>query len=215
MQSILDKPIVLCLNAGWSPIRTGSVREAILAMNSTGAGDKDRAAVGLSIEYRENPDGTFDFSEPAAMIPVPWKDWIHLPIRPYDEVIHTARLEIRAPTVVIAQHYAKMPNKTFRPSKKTIYERDKGLCQYTGVPVSYAKATLDHVHPKSKGGKDTFENLVLCAPDVNHAKGNKSNKEAGLTLRRKPVAPLPVPAAALIREARHADWQWFLAKNAK
>ena len=213
MSALLDKPITLCLNANWMPIRTTCIRDAILAMNSTGAGSLDRAAVGLDIQYRENEDGTFDFSEPLAMIPTKWQDWIKLPIRPFDEVIRSARLEIRAPTVVIAVHFAKMPKKSFRASKRTIYDRDKGVCQYTGQKLSYKEATLDHVQPRSKGGKDTFENLVLSAPRVNHEKGNKSNKEAGLKLLRKPVAPLPVPAMALITEARHADWQWFLAKN--
>lgn len=210
MSDIMNKPITLCLNANWMPIRTANVREAILAMNSQ-SGDGG-AYAGLDIQYKENADGTFDFSEPLAMIPTKWEEWIQLPVRPFDEVIHSARLAIRAPTVVIAVNYAKMPNKAFRPSKKTIYERDKGVCQYTGQKLSYKEATLDHVHPKSKGGKDTFENLVLAAPKVNHGKGNKSNQEAGLKLLKKPTAPAPVPAMALITEARHADWKWFIHK---
>ncbi len=213
MSNILDKPICLCLNSNWLPIRTSSVREAILAMNATGSDGSDRAAVGLNIEYKQNEDGSYDFSEAAAMIPTPWSEWVKLPIRPFDEVLHSPRMSIRVPTVLIAIHYKKMPSKTFRPSKKTIYDRDKGLCQYTGKQLSFRQASLDHVQPRSKGGKDTFENLVLCDPDINHKKGNKSNKEAGLKLLKQPKAPLPVPAIALIREARHMDWSWFLVKN--
>lgn len=214
MSQILEQPITLCLNADWQPIRTTCPREAILAMNSTGdVKSKDRAAVALDIQYELNEDGTYDFTKMPNFAPTGWADWIKLPIRPFDEVINSARFAIRVPTVVIAVHYHKMPMKSFRASKKTIYERDKGVCQYTGQKLSYKEATLDHIHPRSKGGKDTFENLVLSAPKVNHEKGNKSNKEAGLKLLRKPVAPLPVPAIALITEARHADWQWFLAKR--
>lgn len=210
MSNILDKPITLCLNANWMPIRTACIREAILAMNSVGNGSEDRAAVGLDIQYKQNEDGSYDFSEPLSMIPTKWDDWVNLPIRPFDEFIQTTRFAVRAPTVVIAVHYNKMPNKTFRPSKRTIYERDGGKCQYTGRKLTFKEATLDHVTPRSKGGKDTFENMVLSDAKVNHEKGNKSNKEAGLKLLRQPKAPLPVPAIALIKEARHADWKWFI-----
>ncbi len=212
--SVIDKPITLALNANWMPIGTRSVRDAIVAMNSVGEGSEKNAAVGLDIVYKQNEDGSYDFSQPLTMIPTPWEEWIKLPILPYHDVIHSAMMDVRVPTVVLAMGYHKMPNKTFRPSKKTIYERDKGICQYTGKKVSYNSGTLDHVTPKSKGGKDTFENLVLCAPEVNFKKGNKSNKEAGLKLLKQPKAPLPMPVMALITEARHADWKWFLAKTA-
>ncbi len=214
MSNILDKPIVLALNANWLPIRTCSVRQAILAMNSSGV-NNDSAAVGLDIQYKQNSDGSYDFSEPLAMIPTPWAEWIKLPVRSIDERVRSALLDVRVPTVVISLGYKKMPNKTFRPSKKTIYERDKGICQYTGKSLSFKQGTLDHITPRSKGGKDTFENLVLACPDINHRKGNKSNEEAGLKLLKKPKAPLPVPAIALITEARSFDWQWFLIKNHK
>lgn len=214
MSNILDQPIVLALNSAWLPIGVRSVREAILAMTACGP-SSDRAAVALDIQYKQNEDGSLDFGEVVSMIPTDWDEWCKLPVRSHDASVNSARLNLRAPTVVIAKNYHKMPRKSFRPSKKTIYERDKGICQYTGQQLSYGKSTLDHVLAKSKGGKDTFENLVLCAPEVNHAKGNKSNKEAGLKLLRKPVAPLPVPAMALITQARHIDWSWFVNKMSK
>lgn len=214
MSNILDQPIVLALNSAWLPIGVRSVREAILAMTACGP-SADRAAVALDIQYKQNEDGSYDFKEVSAMIPTDWDDWVKLPVREHDESVNSARLNLRAPTVVIARNYHKMPQKAFRPSKKTIYERDKGTCQYTGQKLSFGQATLDHIQPKSKGGKDTFENLVLAAPEVNHAKGNKSNKEAGLKLLRQPKAPLPVPAIALITQARHIDWSWFVNKMSK
>lgn len=212
MSKILETIQVLSLNSSWLPIGTKTVREGILAMTAD-SGSSSGAAVALDIQYRQNEDGSYDFSEPVAMIPTKWDEWIKLPIRPFDEVIHSARFSIRAPTVVIAVHYSQMPTKSFRPSKKTIYARDKGICQYTGEKLSYGVATLDHIKPKSKGGKDTWENLVLCSPKLNHEKGNKSNKEAGLKLLKQPKAPLPVAAMALITEARVVDWSWFVNKK--
>jgi 5-methylcytosine-specific restriction endonuclease McrA len=173
------------------------------------------AAVGLDIVYRQNEDGSYDFSEPLSMCPAKWTDWIKLPIRSFDDVIHSAKLTLRAPTVVVAINYSQMPKKTARAGKKAIYERDKGICQYTGKKLSYNAGTLDHIKPKSKGGKDTFENLVLCDPQVNHRKGNKSNKEAGLKLLRQPKAPLSVTVGSLIVDARHRDWNFFLLNRKK
>jgi len=195
------------------PILTGTVRKAICDMNADSE-NRSLVAAALDIQYGLKEDGTWDFDNPpVAMIPTKWADWVSLPVRDYDEVINSALLKIRVPTVVVSLGYRKMPLKKFRPSKRTVYQRDKGTCQYTGRKLSYSEATLDHVNPKSKGGKDTFTNLVLCAPDVNHKKGNKSNQEAGLKLLRKPIEPAPVPAAALITEARTRDWSWFLMKT--
>ena len=194
------------------PIRKGSVREAILAMTADNS-EHDRAAVALDIQYDLDEQGEWDFNNPPlAMIPTKWEDWVKLPIRDYDSVVHSAKLAIRAPTVVIAKNYHKMPKISHRPSKRTIYERDKGICQYTGKKLSFASASLDHVLPKSKGGKDTFENLVLCEAKTNHEKGNKSNAEAGLVLLRAPKAVPTVPASALIKIPAHFDWRWFLIK---
>ncbi len=216
MSKVLDQHSVIFLNSSWLPIRTGTVRQAILAMNSDGS-DNSSAVVCLDITYGVNDDGSWDFENaPTSIIPVKWEDWIKLPIRDYDEVIHSSKLAIRAPTVAIAVNYRHMPQMKFRPSKRTIYERDNGVCQYTGAKLSYGTATIDHVLPKHRGGKDTFENLVLSDPTVNHTKGHKTNKEAGLKLLRQPKAPLPVPAAALIKDTRgFSDWRWFIMKHQK
>lgn len=219
--NILDKPVCLCLNAGWSPIGTRSVREAILAMTANPS-EKDRAAVGLNIEYRQRDDGTYDFSQPLAMIPVAWEDWVKLPIREFDEVLHSAKMTIRVPHVILAKNFHKMPLKKFRLSKKTIYDREQGRCAYTGKKLSLSGSTLDHVVSRDEwrrrgleGSPDRFTNVVLCDPKVNFDKSNKPLKETNLKLRIVPKEPNPVPVVALITEARDTDWKWFVAKQQK
>jgi 5-methylcytosine-specific restriction endonuclease McrA len=210
--SILDQPIVLCLNAGWQRIDTKTVQEAIVAMNSANdASAKSKAFHGMNIEYAQAVNGLYDFSKPEHIYPVPWREWIELPIRPYDEVIRCSggRL-VRVPTVIISTSYHKMPRKTKRLTKAAIYERDGGKCQYTGRQLTRKEATIDHVMPKSRGGRDTWENWALAAPEVNFEKADRTPAEAGLTLLRKPSAPTALPVSAFIREARHNDWKIFM-----
>ena len=79
----------------------------------------------------------------------------------------------------------KRPNRPRKPTRINLYIRDKGVCQYCGDKLTYEGSTLDHVLPKSRGGGDKWENLVLCCPPCNYKKGNKLLSESGLALRNK------------------------------
>jgi 5-methylcytosine-specific restriction endonuclease McrA len=71
--------------------------------------------------------------------------------------------------------------------------------------------TLDHVVPRSRGGPDTWENLVWAAKNVNQRKGNRLPHEAGLKLLTVPRAPKEVPVTAFIRSVPGIDeWKLFL-----
>lgn len=202
----LDSKSVLVLNSAWQPISIKTIREAILSLCS-GIGD-DKAALALDIQFENEHD-----EKPAYVNPVAWDEWITLPIRDSDAVIHSAKLAVRAPTVCIAVNYQKIPLHRPRPSRKSIYERDKGRCIYTGKQVSYGAFDLEHIMPRSRGGKDTFENLAVSCKDVNNFKGDRTPEEAGLKLLWKPKAPAAMPVSALITQAKHRDWEMFLVKN--
>ena len=73
------------------------------------------------------------------------------------------------------------------------------------------EGSLDHVLPRSRGGKDEWENLVWSSKDVNARKGNRLPHEAGLKLRSVPHAPKELPVSVLIRNAHGvAEWKLFL-----
>ena len=73
------------------------------------------------------------------------------------------------------------------------------------------EGSLDHVLPRSRGGKDAWENLVWSSKDVNTRKGNRLPHEAGLKLLSVPRAPKELPVSALIRNAHGvAEWKLFL-----
>lgn len=73
------------------------------------------------------------------------------------------------------------------PTRALIYKRDDHECQYCG---SKKDLTIDHVIPRSKGGRDTWENLVACCTKCNLKKGNQLLSETSMILKRKPFAPL-------------------------
>ena len=103
--------------------------------------------------------------------------------------MRTARGSIRVPTVIVAVNFAKVPKKRPKLCSKTIRERDGNRCQYTGKLLKPDEGSLDHVLPRSRGGADTWENLVWSSKDVNARKGNRLPHEAGLKLLSIPRAP--------------------------
>ncbi len=142
------------------------------------------------------------------MMPVTWEQWIKLPVREGDRAIHTNRIAVRVPTVICKAKYAKMPKRRPKWSKRAIAQRDKFVCQITG---QYSPdGNIDHVMPRSRGGRDTWSNTVWSAKTVNTKKGNRTLDELGWKLVKRPVEPPETPMIRLIKP-KHPDWKAFLA----
>lgn len=205
MRDIAHKAIVLKLNARWSPVGVELVSKTICDL-MTGVIDA------LDIVYTVDADGNPNFDEYEYVNPVAWEEWVKLPIRPWDLTIHSAHMEIRVPTVVVAKNYTKIPEKKFRgkPTKEGLFIRDNGVDAYTGHEIDFHDATIDHVTPLSRGGTDTYDNTVLTVKDINNRKGNKLNEEAGLKLLFQPTQPKAIKVSHTIRKARHQDWRHFM-----
>lgn len=206
MTNIANKAIVLKLNRNWDPIGYGIVADAIVDLV---AGESITA---LDIQYVVDENGNPNFDVAPYPVPVTWEEWIKLPVRSWDLAIHSCKLTIRVPTVVVAKNYSKMPVKMWKgkPSKDAIFTRDGGRCQYTGKQLDKKVSTIDHVIPKSKGGSNDWTNLVLTSKELNSKKGNSFNEDIGLKLITKPTAPKPVPVSRLIKEINHPDWKIFI-----
>ena len=151
-----------------------------------------------------------------ALRPVTWDEWITLPIRDGDNSVSTVRGAIRVPTVIVAVNFARVPKKRPKLCARTIRERDGNRCQYTGALLRPDEGSLDHVVPRSRGGPDTWENLVWSSKQVNTRKGNRLPHEAGLKLLKAPRAPKELPVSALIRNSHGvAEWKLFLDDKAE
>jgi hypothetical protein len=70
-------------------------------------------------------------------------------------------------------------------SKTGVLRRDHGRCAYCGLPAT----TIDHIVPRSRGGRSTWLNCVAACVDCNCHKGDRGLKEAGLTLIHRPFVP--------------------------
>ena len=212
--NIINKTQVLKLNSAWQAVGQSTVGKAIVDLAA------GKCALALDIEYEKDENGNYIVDEngwPCGKSwprPVTWEEWIALPVRQFDDVIHygNGTKIMRAPTVIIAKNFSKMPKKSFKgkPSKDAIWIRDSGVDQYTGYKLRRDNATIDHVVPQSRGGLHSWENLVLTSKELNAKKGNKMNNEVGYHLIREPKAPRPIPLSHLIREIKHVDWTPYL-----
>jgi len=197
MSDILNKTIVLVLNRNWQAIHVRTPQEAFCMMATN-------VATALDIEFG-------DGARAEALRPVTWDEWITLPVRPQDNAVHTVRGQIRVPTVIVAVNFAKVPKKRPKLCAKTIRERDRNRCQYTGKLLRPDEGSLDHVLPRSRGGKDAWEDLVWSDKTVNAKKGNRLPHEAGLKLLAVPRTPKELPVTALIRNVHGiVEWKLFV-----
>ncbi len=160
MQNVLDRK-VLVLNRGWQAINVRTVADAILQMATD-------VATGL------------DIREDGQIIPLCWSDWTELPLLNETEVIHTPKMAIRMPTVIVCTSYAKVPKRRPKFTLRNIAKTYGNRCAYTDKILEPHEWSKDHVLPLSRGGEDVPENVVLAAKDVNNRKSNKTPAEAGL-----------------------------------
>ena len=194
MNTTLHKATVLILNRHWQAIHVKTPAEAFSMMASG-------AATGL------------DIADDGNMTPVRWSDWLKLPVRPTDTSIGTVRGHVRVPTVMVLARYDKVPKRKPSFSARSLWERDGGVCQYTGRKLKPGEGNVDHIVPRSRGGGTTWQNCVIADKKVNTRKADRLPHEAGLRLIRVPQEPKELPTTRLIRNTfRVKDWEMFLQK---
>jgi 5-methylcytosine-specific restriction endonuclease McrA len=133
----------------------------------------------------------------------------------YDAVVRSQRHEFRLPSVVVLKEYVK-PQKRVAFTRFNLFLRDGFCCQYCG---SRGDLTFDHVLPRSKGGVTSWENVVAACSPCNLRKGNRTLRQSGLTLARRPRAPTAEEMQAAGRRFPpnylHDSWIDFLYWDAE
>ena len=94
--------------------------------------------------------------------------------------------EFVRPLVIRLLNYVRFTSSPLKLNRKRLYRRDGNQCVYCS---SKKNLTIDHVIPKSRGGKNTWANLVTCCNPCNIKKGNRTPEEVGMKLRQKPYEP--------------------------
>jgi len=120
-----------------------------------------------------------------------------------EKQVHSARGSYALPRVILLSRYVRVPHSRKVPlSRRGVLRRDGNQCAY----CKRAANTIDHVQPKSRGGLDTWENLVACCLRCNNIKGDKTLHELGWEL---PITPrMPSGLAWTIRGADSVDPEW-------
>ncbi|MCB0311472.1 MAG: HNH endonuclease [Bdellovibrionales bacterium] len=115
----------------------------------------------------------------------------------YDHNIHSVSLVIKAPAVVRLLRYVKLGRRSPPLSRTNILARDNFECQYCSKELSPREATLDHVLPRSQGGKTSWTNIVCCCTHCNRKKGGRTPEQANMQLNKLPVKPDWLPVLSL------------------
>lgn len=100
--------------------------------------------------------------------------------------VHSTSRAVTVPSVIRLLEYRRIPRQTRSLSRKNILLRDRHTCQYCCQVFSPIELTLDHVIPRSRGGKSSWENLVTCCRRCNNSKGDRLPEEANMLLQRRP-----------------------------
>lgn len=141
-----------------------------------------------------------------------WNSWRDL-ATDGSTAIGTTNGPVRVPTVLVLHRYDGVPRHCPRFGFRALWQRDGGRCQYTGRTLCPTEADIDHIVPRSRGGRDSWENCVISDRRVNRSKGAKTPQEAGLALIRKPRAPQAVPITiTIVNTYQINDWNHFLMK---
>jgi 5-methylcytosine-specific restriction endonuclease McrA len=127
-------------------------------------------------------------------------------------IIHAGRLSLPVPAVIRLLEYRRIPRRTRTLSGKGILARDRNTCQYCLEPSLPSSLTLDHIVPRSRGGANTWENLVACGFACNNRKGHKTPDEAAMPLARYPKPFSIHTSRHLLRDRAlgHQAWQRYL-----
>jgi len=152
----------------------------------------------------------------------PWQDAIKAVfldrvsiLAEYDTVIHSPSTEMRLPSVVVLRDYVK-PARYPAFTRFNLFLRDEFSCQYCG---STGDLTFDHVHPRSRGGRTTWGNVVAACGRCNLQKSDKTLRRSGMKLRREPFQPSAIELQNIGRKFPpnylHESWLDYLYWDAE
>ncbi len=178
---------VLVLNRSFFPIHVTTLKRAFCMLYAGIARAVDK-------EYR-----TFDFNS-----------WAELQAAVNDETVGLVGRIIRVPRVIALTTYDRLPKRNIRFSRINILIRDRHTCQYCGRRLPRSQLNLDHVIPRSQGGKSTWENVVTSCHDCNRKKGGRLPHEAQIKLIKTPTRPKVAPLLdGSLGPIRYEEWRPF------
>lgn len=187
MASALTLP-TLVLNRNWQAVNVVPASQAIVMLW------RDAAKV-VDHDYQQ----------------LDWNDWANMEPQDGESFIRTVRSRIRVPEVITLTGYDRMPVAAVTFSRRNIFKRDHNACQYCRKQFHTEDLTIDHILPRSRGGKSTWENCCAACLPCNKFKDDRLPEEAGMKLKTVPIRPSWKPLY-MVPAIRHASWSKFLSE---
>ncbi|HEU4676592.1 MAG TPA: HNH endonuclease [Motilibacteraceae bacterium] len=123
-------------------------------------------------------------------------------------VVHSATAALDVPSVVRLLRFVRVPYRSAAPlTRRAIFARDAGRCAYCGAAAN----TVDHVVPRSRGGRHAWDNVVAACHRCNHVKGDRLLAELGWRLRTPAVQPTGAAWRILGTGRSDPHWAPYLA----
>ncbi len=179
----------LVLNRHWVPIGTTSVRDALCLLYREAARAVDPEDYSLH-----------DFDS-----------WASLRVAEEEPCIRSVAFRIRVPEVVLLTRYSSIPHRKVTFSRKNIYRRDRYTCQYCAAKPPLQDLSVDHVVPRSAGGRSSWTNCVLSCLKCNRRKSNRTLAESGMRLLKAPSEPTWTPCITVPLGHRRTSWEHFIS----
>lgn len=118
---------------------------------------------------------------------------------------------LERPTVIVLTRYVRIPHSRHVPvSRRGVLRRDNQRCAYCQGHAT----TIDHVIPRSRGGADSWENLVACCLSCNNMKGDRTPREMGWRMHISPRAPFGTAWLVRGMDRPQPHWEEYLAQAA-
>jgi 5-methylcytosine-specific restriction endonuclease McrA len=188
---------VLVLNRFYMPVRVVNVRRAMNLLY------RDCAEV---ITIERDQYCTYDFAS--------WMEISQLNAlekQPSEDYLRTPHQELQIPRIVRLVRYDRVHHSAVRFNRRSIFLRDEHRCQYCGQTRPTSQLSLDHVVPRSLGGKTTWENIVTCCLPCNGKKGGRTPQQASMQLLSQPRRPATSPlVSSSLDDPRYQSWRVFL-----
>lgn len=179
---------VLVLNSSFFPVNVTTVKHAFCMLYRG-------VARAVDSQYK-----TFDFDS-----------WSQLRVDHREDAIGLVNNFIKIPWVVMLVAYDRIPKTQVRFTRANIFGRDQNTCQYCGNLFPRNELSIDHVIPRSYGGKSVWENVVCCCFACNKQKGGQTPKQAGMKLLTPPHKPRWTPLNRVsLQDFKRKEWLPFL-----
>ena len=126
--------------------------------------------------------------------------------------IHTVHYEIAVPEIVVLTKYDSLPSREVKFTRQSVFQRDRYICQYCGKKFKKEELQKEHVIPKSQGGSNEWDNIVSACEPCNSSKRDRTPKQAGMKLIKKPEPPKWYSPVTKIKHTPNLKptWEVFL-----